>query len=462
MKLSLICSLFVLASCSAAALAQDVQPRAAEVEETTQWSQILNIEMLHDVGGEVKAVSADIPMLGYQDNKSFEVCESMSEDHTHADPHKVSTVHCIGMEGERDGKRQLIRKFLLNTPHDVKERVARGESPPLLFAFHGIGDHCYNFCNIMNRVLDRKRDELQREGIERPVVVCPCGMADSIAYMPFLQIRGWQSGTCCGAGHKTDTTFVDEIIPKVSALLTEHVHGPHRHTPHTPIKFSSFHSWGFSNGGMFSHTLACERAHIFDSVASLGGTNAQKTCPYTHARGEVPYEWRAKADKPAVSVLDIHTLEDTIVAYDKRPAFATLRLTRGAKTSMHQWGERNTCGPTPTELAAKTIPDNCINSLTWSECNTTQKNTQLRAHTHRQLSGSDARTQVELVRCHGNHMDGDLIQSLMYTFRFFHRTKYAIDPASVPQMSRESVACREKHTCRELMANRNLCKDKDE
>jgi polyhydroxybutyrate depolymerase len=138
-----------------------------------------------------------------------------------------------------------------------------GESPkPVLLAFHGLGGNPTEF---------RQNSELVSAGREAGYVVVFPQAANEAN-------RGWAVG-CAGCTDADelgidDVAFVDAVLDDLEQR--------------TPIDRSRVYATGFSMGGWFTYTLACQRAGMVKAIAPLGGLMPRPVaaqCAPTHPVG---------------------------------------------------------------------------------------------------------------------------------------------------------------------------------
>jgi polyhydroxybutyrate depolymerase len=107
--------------------------------------------------------------------------------------------------------------------------------------------------------------------------------------------NGWNAGTCCTELQPAGVDDVQFTKDLLALLESEYCVDPRR-----------VFSTGFSNGGFFSHMLACEMADTFAAVAPVSGVLGIPT-DQCHPSRPVP-------------VLDMHGTADPVVPYDGGPA----------------------------------------------------------------------------------------------------------------------------------------------
>jgi len=169
----------------------------------------------------------------------------------------------------------LGRTVLVHWPagHDTTRAA------PLVLAFHGGGGHAAYMADDSHYGLQRKADEA---GF---IVAFPNGYSR----LPAGRLATWNAGGCCGDARDKgvdDVGFVRAVVAAIQARYR--------------VDAERIFATGMSNGGMFSHRLACEAADVFRAVASVAGTDATSTC---------------KPSRP-ISVLHIHARDDDHVLFN--------------------------------------------------------------------------------------------------------------------------------------------------
>lgn len=152
----------------------------------------------------------------------------------------------------------------------------------------------------------------------------------------------WNAGACCGVAATSavdDIGFVSAILAEATAKLCV---DPHR-----------VYATGMSNGGFFSHRLACEMSDRIAAIAPVAGVLGMPTC----------------APARPVPVLQFHGKLDGVVAYAGN---AGLGFPSVAQT-VAQWASRNGCSATPRETSKKgevtcVTHDNCKDGAEVSLC----------------------------------------------------------------------------------------------
>jgi polyhydroxybutyrate depolymerase len=172
-------------------------------------------------------------------------------------------------------------------------------SVPLVLDFHGLGSNKEQQAFISGFI--EKSDE---EGF---IVVHPQGFQNS-----------WNSEfICCGSAlseNIDDKGFAIAIVNEISGALN--------------IDRSRVYGTGLSDGGAFSHFLACEAADLFAAVAPVSFPLA--ATPFSECMPSRP-----------IPVIHFHGLNDLIVPYS---GFGPIPPT---PDSFEYWGEVNGCTSQP-------------------------------------------------------------------------------------------------------------------
>jgi polyhydroxybutyrate depolymerase len=205
----------------------------------------------------------------------------------------------------------MTRMYSVHVPTNYNPNI----STPLIFAFHGGGGDMDYMANDKYYGLISKSD---KEGF---LVVFPNG------YSKFNsgKFATWNAGSCCGDARDKkidDIDFVKKMIEHITVQLN--------------IDSKKIFAIGMSNGGMFSHRLACEMSDVFKSIASVAGTIASEDC---------------KPKRP-ISILHIHAKNDDHVLFNGGigQAFSEERKAKiteftSVPLTIDGWVKRNNCNP---------------------------------------------------------------------------------------------------------------------
>lgn len=189
------------------------------------------------------------------------------------------------------------RRYLLHVPASYDGSTA----VPFVLSFHGWTESPEDIRQITH--LDRVADD---RGF---IVAFPEGKGKS-----------WAGGACCSPSNGNGTDDVGFTRAVIDAVALSHCTDEKR-----------VYATGFSNGGFFSHRLACE---LSDRIAAIGVGSGQNTIePCSPSR--------------AVPVIQVHGTSDFVVPYIGNPLFSY----PPTKDTMTEWAARNGCSATshPTE-----------------------------------------------------------------------------------------------------------------
>jgi len=159
------------------------------------------------------------------------------------------------------------RTYLLHIPSGYDPQ----KPTPLVFAFHGLSDKAPDFL---------KGIDLEREADKRTMIaIAPQGLGI---------VSGWNAGNCCGEPQLfgiDDIGFVRDMIDAAKKELC--------------VDDKRIYAMGFSNGGMFTHRIACELSDLISAVGPVSGSLMFPAC---------------KPTRP-VSIFHLHGNADPIVGY---------------------------------------------------------------------------------------------------------------------------------------------------
>lgn len=188
-----------------------------------------------------------------------------------AGDHELELVH--------DG---LTRRYFVHVP-----RGTDGSEPlPLVFDFHGFSSNATQEMSLtdMNDLADT----------EDFIAVHPEGTGT------FQQ--SWNAGLCCGEGMSMDVDDVGFVRAMLEAVASM-----------SCVDRSRVYATGMSNGGFFSHRLACEASDIIAAIAPVAGVigvptedcDPPRPIPVMHFHGTfdtvVPYGGGTTNDFPSVA-----------------------------------------------------------------------------------------------------------------------------------------------------------------
>jgi polyhydroxybutyrate depolymerase len=247
-------------------------------------------------------------------------CASQTPESTPA-PESIPTVDEIRTL-DHDGRE---RTYLLHVPDGLHENAP----VPLVFAFHGGGGNGSGMASLTE--FDKLADR------EEFIVVFPDGVGNS-----------WNDGRQNLASQAyllnvDDVGFVDAIIETISLEFS--------------VDRKKIYATGISNGAIFCHFLATQRASTFAGIAPVVGGLA------------VPFNEHFNPDD-TVSVLIIQGTDDLLVPYNGGPIAGG---NRGAIIStddtLELWVQNDGCNNTPLreELPNTDLNDGClVTQYTWS------------------------------------------------------------------------------------------------
>ena len=140
---------------------------------------------------------------------------------------------------------------------------------------------------------------------------------------------GWNDGRGTVNPNVDDVGFVRQLIASLKSQL--------------PIDVTRIYAAGISNGGIFTHRLACELSDVLTAIATVAGplpTNLAQSRPHP------------------VSVLGIQGDADPRVPFDGTRANNRAGQLESAANTMNFWASINSCNLTPTVThVAPTVND---------------------------------------------------------------------------------------------------------
>ena len=142
-----------------------------------------------------------------------------------------------------------------------------------------------------------------------------------VAY-PEATLRAWNAGRCCGSAPRRnpdDVGFLTQVLDRLAADY--------------PVDRSRVFLTGVSNGAMMAYRFACERADRVTAVGVVAGAVTVDDCRPSRA----------------VSVLEIHGTEDTLIPYlggtPEAPEAQTGHPYPATPAMVQRWAEIDGCPP---------------------------------------------------------------------------------------------------------------------
>lgn len=229
-----------------------------------------------------------------------------------------------------EGREGGTGSFAITVPHDGLLRTALIHVPEsydpasgtmLVLDFHG-----FTSADWQESLLTGMSDEADERGF---IVAYPQGVATS-----------WNAGACCGTAWTDavdDVGFVDALLDR---LERDYCIDPRR-----------VYATGMSNGGFFSHRLACEKSDRFAAVAPVAGVLGMDRC--TPPR--------------AMPIWQFHGTEDLLVPYEGGvPTMDDLGVLafRSVEETLAHWAAQNSCTGDPTTFYA----NGEVTCVEWQGC----------------------------------------------------------------------------------------------
>ena len=165
----------------------------------------------------------------------------------------------------------LTRSYLLRTP-DEPDAAPR----PLLIMIHGAGGNAAR--------AEEATGFTDAVATNDMLVAYPNGTAANTVEGELA----WNAGACCGLARADNVDDVAFIVAMISDIQSKYTVDPER-----------IYLAGYSNGGMLSYRLACERADLFAGIAVVSGALNYTPC---------------EPSRP-LSVLIVHGTADATVPY---------------------------------------------------------------------------------------------------------------------------------------------------
>lgn len=152
----------------------------------------------------------------------------------------------LHLAGLPSGDHWLSIRATNDTIIHVPQFLNLSKPVPLVVALHGLGAN--------EPDLFQQETQMDRIALEQNfVVVYPLG-SPSISVA--LTGHTWNGGKCCFS-KADDASFLRNVVNKTSALVN--------------VDRRRVYAFGFSAGGVMSHTLGCTASDVFAAVASVDG-----------------------------------------------------------------------------------------------------------------------------------------------------------------------------------------------
>ena len=201
------------------------------------------------------------------------------------------------------------REYILYIPKSYD----KSESNPLILAFHG----AMGSADIMAKYYGFI-PKAEKEGF---IVAFPNGASR----LPSGDLATWNAGNCCAYAVQSDSddvTFVKAVIDNIKKK----------------VNVGKIFATGMSNGGMFSHRLACDMSDTFTAIAAVSGTINYDDCN----------------PKEPISIMHIHGLLDDRVLFNGGCGPKCTRESETEYTSVPDtisgWVKRNNCKGNPERV----------------------------------------------------------------------------------------------------------------
>ncbi len=220
-------------------------------------------------------------------------------------------------DSQSTGRLEAPGNYPMSLMHDGLKRdylihIPTGYDPakptPVVFAFHGGG-------GSMNLQADTNYDVVGKSDRAGFIAVFPNGYSR----LPSGMLATWNAGNCCARARDSnvdDVGFVRAIIKRLPRQVN--------------VNARQIFATGMSNGGMFSHRLACEMADTFRAIAPVAGTDGTLSCTpvkpisvlHIHARNDAHVLFNGGAGEDAFKdksmVADFVSVPETIARWTQR------------------------------------------------------------------------------------------------------------------------------------------------
>ncbi len=194
----------------------------------------------------------------------------------------------------------------------IPVNYSASNAAPLVLNFHGFGHNGVAHENSFSKF----KAIADTAGF---IVVAPTGTP-----LPILNLNHWNVGGWTNSSPVDDIGFASALIDTIATNYN--------------INMARVYSTGFSNGGFFSHRLACELGYRIAAIASVAGTftpEIQSNCTPSHP----------------TPVLQIHGTTDPTVPYNGTTGNGGMAP---VDSVIDYWVNYNNCNSTPTVTA---LPD---------------------------------------------------------------------------------------------------------
>ena len=235
--------------------------------------------------------------------RALAVCLLVAASAAHALP-IGNSAHTLEFGGVR-------RTYLVHLP----PAASAGKPLPVVLAFHGGGVNAESMARFSGL-----SDKADRSGF---IAVYPSGTGR------LSRVLTWNAGNCCGYAerrHVDDVGFVRRLLDDLATVATV---DPRR-----------VYATGISNGGMFTHRLACELSDRIAAIASVSGPIGIDRCRPTRS----------------VPVMHFHGTADRFAPFAGGRGERSLSsiMFYSVEHTIGSWVTVDGCSPTPTTEA---LPD---------------------------------------------------------------------------------------------------------
>ena len=167
----------------------------------------------------------------------------------------------------------IHREYVLKISANYDET----QPTPLILNLHGFGDCCSGYSKSMGEYFNFEA----LANAENIIVAYPQG-----AYRPEKEDTYWEPGdNGVDNIYENDVYFIEELIYAIASEYN--------------INMNKVYACGYSNGGMMSYSLACNRSNLFSAIGIMSGTMLEEEC---------------NLERP-VPVITFHGIEDEVLPY---------------------------------------------------------------------------------------------------------------------------------------------------